>query len=297
MKPQVVAALLLAIGFEIATLAAPAWAGECFGMINYEYSAGECIDRDGDTSGALSTMWDDSYHQQQSMIQQSKRMFTSGASAGTGNGSGMRARRGYVPTANEQYALSLTLVTHMRNPSDMAAKITAAIPATSPRERRLAQKFLLRSINDFTAYGPRLGYRAFDIASARVFFLRSAYGVYNGDHVADRLAAAVLNSVVSYPLITRSLIPQMTDLEKRRLYDSYIIYAVALGSQYRESRQRHDARSIASTRAAARRLIEGDIGVDPAKVRIDQLPCVSSPLPGFSCDQIVQWYRSGGVRN
>ena len=297
MKPQVVAALLLAIGFEIVILAGPARAGECFGMINYEYSSGECIDRDGDTSGAMSSMWDDSYHQQQSMVQQSKGMFPGGASAGMSGGSSMRARRAYVPTSNEQYAMALTLVTHMRNPSDMAAKIAAALPAHSPRERRLVQKFLLQSVNDFTVYGPRLGYRALDISSARVFFIRSAYGVYDGDHVADRLAAAVLNSVVSYPLITRSRVPQMTDLEKRRLYDSYIIYAVALASEYRESRQRHDARSLASTRAAARRLIEGDIGVDPAKVRIDQLPCVSTPLPGLSCDQIVQWYRSGGLRN
>ncbi len=118
------------------------------------------------------------------MIQQSKRMFTGGASAGMGGGSGMRARRGNVPTANEQYAI-----------------------------------------------------------------------------------------------------------------DGRQNYRVASASRYRESRQRHDARSIASTRSAARRLIEGDIDVDPAKVRIDQLPCVSSPFPGFSCDHIVQWYRSGGMRS
>ena len=297
MKPHVLVALLLAIGFEIATLAGPARAGECFGMINYEYSGGECVDRDGDTSGAMSSMWDDSYHQQQSMIRQSKRTFSGAVSASVGDSLNIRVRRGYVPTLNEQYAMALTLVTHMRNPSDMAAKITATLSKRSPLERRLVQKFLLQSVKDFTVLGPRLGYRALDIASARVFFIRSAYGVYDGDHVADHLAALVLYNVVSYPLIMRSRVPNMTDLEKRRLYDSYIIFAVALASEYRESLQRHDARSLASTRAAARRLIEGDISVDPAKVRIDQLPCVSTPLPGFSCDQIIRWHRGGELRN
>lgn len=291
------AVLLLAIVYEFETLAAPARAGECFGMINYEYSGGECIDRDGDSSGSMSRMWDESYRHQQSMIQQSKRTFSGGAGGGMDGGVATRPRRTYVPTPSEQYEMALTLVTHMRTPSDMADRISSALATKSAGERRLARNFLLRTVDDFTRYGPRLGYRALDIASARVFFIRSAYGVYNGDHVADRLAAAVLNSVVSYPLITRSRVPQMSDLEKRRLYDAYIIFAVALASEYREIRKRHDARALASTRAAARRLIQGDIGVDPARVRIDQLPCVSSPVPGFSCDQIVQWYRSGGIRN
>lgn len=298
MKPRMFAARLLTVAIEIAILAAPVRAGECFGMINYEYSGGECTDKDGDTSGAMSTMWDDSYHQQQSMVHQSKRMFSGGAGGAMRGGGGMRPRRTSVPTPQEQYALQRSLLTHMKTPSDMVEKLAAALPAKSARERRLARKFMRESVDEFTSsYGPRSGYGSLSVAGAREFFLRTGYGVYNGDHVADRLAAAVLNTVVTYPMIMRSRVPQMTDLEKRRLYDSYIIYAVALASEYRDNVQKHDMRGLRSTREAARRLVQGDIGVDPAKVRIDQLPCVASPIPVMSCDQIVQWYRSGGVRN
>ena len=127
--------------------------------------------------------------------------------------------------------------------------------------------------------------------------MTSGYFVFDGDHVADRLSLAVLNSVVTFSMITAGRVPQMSDVDKRRLYDAYIIYGIGLLSDYRENLRKHDPRALASTRALARRLIAGDIGVDPAKVRIDQLPCVQMPIPVLSCDQIVQYYRSGGIKN
>jgi hypothetical protein len=215
MKPRMFAALLLALAVEIGTLAAPARAGECFGMINYEYSGGDCTDKDGDTSGAMSTMWDDSYHQQQSMIQRSKQMF----SGGTGSAIRMHRQRANVPTPREERAMQTTLLSHMKTPSGVIDRIATALAAKTPRERRVATKFLREAVNEFTLYGPSAGF-------GRLY-------VFDGDHVADRLSRAISNSVISGTMIRKRSVPYMSDIEKRRLYDAYIIYGVALVSEYR----------------------------------------------------------------
>lgn len=293
MKTRTLSTLLLTVAVALVTFARPALAGECFGMINYEYSGGECVDKDGDSSKAMSGMWDDSYRQQQGMIDRSKAIFSGRAAGPTGT----YQRRARVPTPAEQRALATTLLTHMMTPSDVVERIAAALPAKSVRDRRIAGKFLREAVTDFAIFGPRAGYGRFNVAGAREFFLTSAYFVFDGDHAADRLSLAVLNSVVTSSMIMAGRVPQMSDMDKRRLYDAYIIYGIGLLSEYHENLRKHDPRALASTRASARRLIAGDIGVDPAKVRIDKLPCVQMPIPVLSCDQIVQYYRSGGMKN
>ena len=199
-------------------------------MIDYEYSGGECVDRDGDSSKAMSDMWDDSYRRQHGMIDRNKAIFFGRAAGPTGT----HQLRERVPTPAEQRALARTLLTHM-----------------TARGRRIAGKFLREAVTDFAFFGPRAGYGRFNVAGAREFFLTSAYFVFDGDHVADRRSFAVLNSVVTSSMITAGRVPQMSDVDKRRLYDAYIIYGIGLLSEYRENRRKHDHRALASTRASA----------------------------------------------
>ncbi len=289
MNVRVPIAIALVLGLTAALCGeapVPASAGECSGMLHYEYDGGQCIDKSGSTSDAMSHMWDESYRANRAILDRS-RMF------GMGGTTGVRVPQIRIPTPAEQKAIATTFAVRLKQPSDEASRFVERLGLRDARRRHDTKMFLLDGLREFDDFGARNGYGRRNVSGARAFFLRTAYFVYDGDHVADATAAAVLNGLLTATMAMHTSIPSASDVYKRHLYDRYVINAIALQTGWSVGTQNHQTRVLANARSAARRLIAADTGFDPATTRIDQLPCAVSPLPGVSCDQIIRWFRSG----
>ncbi|GAC1560829.1 MAG: hypothetical protein NVS3B17_12950 [Vulcanimicrobiaceae bacterium] len=266
----------------------PARAGDCAGMSHYEYDGGECVDKAGDTSGAMSQMWNDSYRNEQFMNHANRPGSRSSAATG---GARVEMQR---PSAEQLHALAASLFASQTTPSDEIDRFVGRLHVRDRHERAKTRAFLLGALRDFDSFGPQNGYGRRSLIGARAFFVRSAYYVYDGDRVAGPAAAKVLQSVVGGAMALHSQVPTFSDVDKRRLFDRYVLSAIGLLVAKGADEQKHDIKALAATRAAARRLLANDIGVDPARARVDELACVARPMPGMSCQDIVRWYQSPG---
>jgi len=278
---------MLSVALVAATLCAPvpARASECQGMTHYEVDAGECFDKAGDTSQAMSQMWNDSYRANQDMNHRYR------ASFDTGTSGSLRSTLPRIPTLAEQAALASTLRVSVKYPSDEVDRYVRSLPNVSRKLRVDTRKFLLTAISDFDEFGTQNGYGTRTIEAARTFFVRMAFIAYNGDKPRDRLSQIILEQIITVALVTHSAVPSMTEMQKRRMYDRYLIAATSLLVAL--AYYKHDARGLARLHAAARRSVFADTGIDPKTTRFDNIPCAAQPIAMLSCPQYLAWWRSG----
>jgi len=258
--------------------------GDCPGMIDFTYVDGVCHDKTGETFDTMRQMYRDDYQNQQGMIDRSRSLSKNGF--GMSAGSAPRVRE---PSPELKRAMALSLVTRQMHPSDEVDGFVARLHVRDASDRRRVKAQLLQDVSDFDQFGPKHGYSREYILGARMFFLETAYYAYSGEAIDGARGAASLSGQLVLPTARWTL--GLSDLNRRRAYDSYLLQAVLL--RYWNIYAGHDARRRAVVRRNARYMIVSDLGVDPAQVSMRRLPCNNSPLLSFmSCEKIIQFKAS-----
>ena len=270
-------AFAFAFGLTIATLATSPLLAEnaCEGMSHYEYDYGECYDKSSDFNSVMEKAYDDSYHDQREMLQSSKRFM----------GGGGGGRHAIVLKAPSAKLLFFT--------GGHSSLVPAQYAKTErdPKEWRKLERMYASLIPLYEREIAATGLPSHFLPAARWYFVRAAYVVYNGDRPSDATSSNVLVHELAY-LMTRAPILEANDAAKQFAYERYAVTgeAFALADGYAKREHRRDV--VQTLRQLAQKSLIADLGVDPAHVKIDQIPCLIQRIPGMSCAQDLQFLRS-----
>ena len=277
----------VAFAILVASSAAPpVAAGECAGMVHYEYDGGECIDKSGDTTDVLIRSGNESYRMGLQQIDRSRPGF------GAGAGGGGATARG--PSRELYRAAGKLLVFKIHGRSLAPERVTAQSSLKDPARRRRLLEFYRNVVDDWQRNAHAYGFEPRSLPAARLYFVESAFHALDGRWPRDPHTPRAVQFALIQTMVYNTPLLQRSDAEKQELSERYVMYAGMLNMLSSGLIGRSGGGTASERRALrdfAAAVLHGDLGIARPDYPIDRLPCAMlPPMPFTSCEARLQFY-------
>lgn len=174
--------------------------------------------------------------------------------------------------------------------SALLSQLATEAAPREPKEQKLMLALYASMVDAYNA-DPRVA--RYFLPQARLVFLQAAFRLFNGSALSDASAGQFALQALAYEMSKSPRFAGFGDAEKQAVYERYVVGAASFSLGARWAVMHHDRTATTKLRQLAGAAIAGDLGRDPATLRLDQLPCIVYPFAGLSCEAELRLMQGG----
>ncbi len=272
-------------------------ASDCPGMTDYTYENGQCQDVSPDFYAPLQRSYQEEWRTQHDMFEDAKswnrRVFGAPNSSGASDPQRNAEISSYVAQIYQRAELG-TL-----HGSIIPQILAASLAKHNPKARRKYAALFKQAIHDFNAALPLGDRRRHNVIDARTYALLLAYNTYNHTRISV-VDLRITDWALQFQAAESGHINTATRKQLQAAYEFYAAMGGFIGDMADEAQRKHNTAEQNAARQLASNFIRRDLGVDPDKVPLYEVVCITPIVNRHvaitGCDAALNVYRQTFAR-